>query len=230
MKIRCHSILGILLGVAVQVTAETVTLSATHDATLFEQDQGTLADGSGQYLFVGRTEGPATRRALLTFDVTTHIPADATITSVTLTLNLSRTISTARTAPQTVERLGRGILRRWRPGRQGTTAATGDATWVHSFYDTHTWSTVGGDFEADASASRSVSAAGSYTWSSAGMVADVQAWLETPATDFGWMIRGDESASKTAKRFDSRQHSTVANRPLLTIEFDLPATHRHRLL
>ena len=54
-----------------QVTAETVTLSATHDATLFEQDQGTLADGSGQYLFVGRTGGPATRRALLTFDVTT---------------------------------------------------------------------------------------------------------------------------------------------------------------
>ena len=109
---------------------------------------------------------------------------------------------------------------------KGTTAATGDATWVHSFYDTHTWSTVGGDFEADASASRSVSAAGSYTWSSAGMVADVQARLETPATDFGWMIRGDESASKTAKRFDSRQHSTVANRPLLTIEFDLPATHQ----
>ena len=58
------------------------------------------------------------------------------------------------------------------------------------------------------------------------MVADVQARLETPATDFGWMIRGDESASKTAKRFDSRQHSTVANRPLLTIEFDLPATHQ----
>ena len=58
------------------------------------------------------------------------------------------------------------------------------------------------------------------------MVADVQARLETPATDFGWMIRGDESARKTAKRFDSRQHSTVANRPLLTIEFDLPATHQ----
>ncbi len=63
MKIRCHSILGILLGVAVQVTAETVTLSATHDATLFEQDQGTLADGSGQYLFVSVGPGGPQRAA-----------------------------------------------------------------------------------------------------------------------------------------------------------------------
>jgi hypothetical protein len=155
MKNCCHSILCILLGVAVQVTAETVTLSATRDATLFEQSQGNLADGSGQFLFAGRTGEPATRRALLAFDVMTSIPADATITSATLTLNLSRTISTARTA--SLHRLlsdwGEGSSDAGGQEGKGTTAATGDATWLHSFYDTQTWSAVGGDFEAGASAS-----------------------------------------------------------------------------
>ena len=33
----------------------------------------------------------------------------------------------------------------------------------------------------------------------------LQAWLDDPGTDFGWMIIGDESMSATAKRFDSRE-------------------------
>ena len=48
------------------------------------------------------------------------------------------------------------------------------------------------------------------------MVADVQSWLDNPANNFGWLVKGDESTSTTAKRFDSRQ-STVP--PVLTIEY-----------
>ena len=53
--------------------------------------------------------------------------------------------------------------------------------------------TQGGDFSATVSASQSVGAIGQYTWSSAQMVADVQSWLDNPASNFGWLVLGDES-------------------------------------
>jgi hypothetical protein len=52
------------------------------------------------------------------------------------------------------------------------------------------------------------------------MVMDVQEWLNAPATNFGWIIRGNETLSQTAKRFDSRQNPTAANRPLLIVEYE----------
>ena len=55
------------------------------------------------------------------------------------------------------------------------------------------------------------------------MVADVQAWLDDPLTDFGWLLRGNEGASQTARRFDSRQNSVEANRPVLTIVYTPPS-------
>ena len=218
----------IVAGLAGQALSDTVTLTASRDATLYEDAEGDRANGSGQYLFVGRTGQPQTRRALIAFAIDASIPGDATITMATLALNLSKTPASARTA--TLHR----VLADWGEGSSnaasqegdGTTAATGDATWLHTFYNTQTWTSAGGDFEAGSSASRSISGAGPYTWSSAGMVTDVQAWLDDPSTNFGWMIRGDESGSKTAKRFDSREHPTAANRPTLTIEFELPVANQ----
>ena len=51
------------------------------------------------------------------------------------------------------------------------------------------------------------------------MVADVQSWLDNPASNFGWLVLGDETAIATAKRFDTRES---ASPPMLTIEF-IPA-------
>jgi spore coat protein A len=48
------------------------------------------------------------------------------------------------------------------------------------------------------------------------MVTDVQSWLNTPANNFGWLVLGDESASTTAKRFETRESSSP---PLLTIQY-----------
>jgi hypothetical protein len=50
----------------------------------------------------------------------------------------------------------------------------------------------------------------------------VQAWLDTPANNFGWILIGDETTNGTAKRFNSREHPTPDNRPQLTIAFNLP--------
>ena len=54
------------------------------------------------------------------------------------------------------------------------------------------------------------------------MVADVQAWLDQPSGNFGWLLLGGESTSATSKRFDSKENDTPANRPVLEVEFSLP--------
>ncbi len=102
------------------------------------------------------------------------------------------------------------------PGEEGdgAPATTNDATWRHRFFDTIFWTTEGGDFSATVSASQSVGPVGMYTWSSSQMRADVQSWLDDPASNFGWLVLGDESEISTAKRFDTRES---ASPPVLTI-------------
>lgn len=60
--------------------------------------------------------------------------------------------------------------------------------------------------------------------SSPGMLADLQSWVDQPQTNFGWMIRGAEDHEQTARRIDSREPPTVANRPALTITYDMATT------
>src|SRR5438552_17198556 len=99
---------------------------------------------------------------------------------------------------------------------QGAPAMPNDASWRHRFFDAIFWTNEGGDFSAVVSASQSVGPVGQYTWSSAQMVADVQSWLETPASNFGWLLLGDESTNGTTKRFDTREN---ASPPVLTIVY-----------
>jgi hypothetical protein len=62
-----------------------------------------------------------------------------------------------------------------------------------------------------------------YTWgSSPRLIQDVQAWVDDPSMNFGWLIMGDESTNRTATRYDSREHPDSENHPVLTIEFTPP--------
>jgi hypothetical protein len=105
----------------------------------------------------------------------------------------------------------------------GITAQTGDATWAFRFFNTQRWTTPGGDFVAAPSATTNVSTVGFYSWSSPQLIADVQQWVDSPSQNFGWLIRGAESSSGSAKRFDSRQNGTPANRPVLEITYEMAA-------
>ena len=51
-----------------------------------------------------------------------------------------------------------------------------------------------------------------------GMVADVQAWVDNSSGNFWWLLKSNESANRTAKRFGSRENST-ANQPELTVGY-----------
>ncbi len=211
--------------------ADVVTLPASKDNTLYESHSGALSNGAGQFLFAGKTNIQEIRRALIAFDPAGAIPAGSTITSVTLTLNMSITIVAG--VPVSLHRAaadwGEGTSRALGFEGTGAPAEPGDATWAHTFFNTSFWSQLGGDFSTVPSATTIVDQVGPYQWSSASMVADAQSWLDAPATNFGWVIVADESVFPTAKRFDSRQHANPGVHPALRVEFTAPAAGAGRV-
>jgi hypothetical protein len=201
----------------------TLSLTPGKDNTLIEDVEGDVSNGAGPGFFVGRVSAAGSgtiRRGVVAFNIANSgIPTNATILSATLRLNMSQTTS----GPQSIEL--RRLLADWGEGTSnssggsGASATSGDATWLHRFFTNTLWLTPGGDFSVAVSASTLVDGPGVYTWSSPAMVADVQAWLNAPATNFGWLLRGNESIGGTVKRFDSRENTTAANRPVLTVQF-----------
>lgn len=202
-----------------------IELTPVKDNTLFESGTGHLSNGVGAGLFVGKTNNNLLRRGLLTFDIASAIPPAAVIESVRLTMHMAQTSTGARTV--SVHR----VLTDWGEGTsnstvggggQGAPATTGDATWIHTFFDTATWQNAGGDFDDTASASMMIGIIGTYTWNSTPrLVNDVRDWLERPDENFGWLLRGDEEAQGTAKRFDSRESLTSAFIPKLHIIYSI---------
>jgi spore coat protein A, manganese oxidase len=201
--------------------ADVININPVKDNTLYEYvpADGDLSNALGDHFFTGETAVGELRRGVLAFDIAGSVPAGSTITSVTLTLNMSRTPSNDARIVE-LHRLqadwGEGTSQASGQEGAGAPATTNDATWRHRFYNSIFWTTQGGDFFGTVSASQSVAGIGSYAWTSAQMAADVQSWLDNPATNFGWLVLGDESAGATAKRFDTRESATP---PVLTIQY-----------
>jgi hypothetical protein len=219
--------LGLLLTVSQPVLGAVVPIETGKDNTLFEDANGVLSNGIGPNLFTGLSGGiapPQIKRGLVWFNIAGNVPPGSTIASVNLKLSL---LQTQDLSSRTVEL--RRVLQDWGEGSSnsglfgggGAPAATGDATWLHIFFNTDFWVNPGGDFSATVSAGQSVGTfAGDFTWgSTTQMVADVQSWLDDPNNNFGWLLLTNESVIQTARRFGSRENATVANRPLLTVEY-----------
>ncbi len=207
--------------------ADVVTIDACKDNSLYEffPEKGEIAhsNAKGSYLFAGETIGSSRRRALLAYDIAGAVPAGSTINSATLNLTVSRMSSESQ--PITVHRAsnswGEGSSMAIGNEGQGVDATTGDATWVSRFHPSVPWATPGGDF-ADAGPTFVVAGVGSYSFSHAALAGDVQAWLDG-ASNFGWIIVGNESAPGSSMRFGSRENIDPASRTTLTIDFTPPA-------
>ncbi len=236
--------LAFLLAWANPATAGSIVLLPSKTNTLIQvasaSDQQ-LSNGLGD-IYVGRTnqdgQGPATisiRRGLVEFDIADNIPAGATITGVALTVDDVRGLNGNQTVSlsQMYRDWGQGTS--YFNGGQGAPATNGDATWYYTFYNagdpsaSPTWTAPGGqpgvDFSATASAASVISVGSpnqSFSWSSATsplMLADVQQWLDSPATDFGWIMPGNESAGQTAKRFGGQYAVAPEAPPQLTVQY-----------
>ena len=221
---RALPLLALLLVVALApARAATVTLRPNKDTTIYGDGSANLSNGAGAYLFAGSSGQKRALRSLVSFDLAGQVPAGATINAVTLTF----AINTPLPANANVIRLHR-VLAAWGEGTSvapmggggGAAATAGDATWIARMFNTANWSTPGGDFAPGASASQRVSgSSGNATFNAAGLVTDVQAWVASPASNFGWILVAEDEAG-AAVRFASREGSSA---PTLLIDFT-PAT------
>ncbi|MDB5202117.1 MAG: hypothetical protein JWQ27_1526 [Ferruginibacter sp.] len=206
----------------------TITLTPESDNTIY-QDFPTNSNGKGAQFFAGTNVSGGFRRGLVRFDIASNLPANAVISSVSLSMYCNRApLSTSFDVKlhTLLQGFGEGAsdAGSFSDG-DGVTAMANDATWPCSNADGFggcitSW-TGGGVFTATASATTPVGAAfTNYLWSGAGLVTDVQNWLNNPAANFGWAVIGEESGTRTVKRFGSRENSP-ANQPQLTITYNI---------
>jgi hypothetical protein len=212
-----------------------ISIAAFKDNTLIEDPTGALSNGGDLGIFAGRVGATGLtriRRALVAFDLSA-IPSGSTITNVELRLRLAQARMESGSRTMTVHKL----LGDWGEGTAddltlggggGAVARPGDATWLDQFNGSDPWTAPGGDFVSLPSASLAIPPllGRYYTFTSTPeLVADVQSWVTSPQTNFGWMIRGDESVAQTARRFFSRDNTVVGDRPTVIIEYS-PSTPR----
>lgn len=202
-----------------------VSLESTIDNMLVEDAGGNLSNGAGNRMFAGTTlqvTGAAIRRALVRFDVAGTIPAGATILSAELQLTVVRSRGGALDVAvhRALGDWGEGTSIGFRGQAIGASATTDDATWTLAKFPGQPWSTPGGDFVPTASATANAGTTGTVSWSSTALRDDVQAMLDAPASDFGWVVIADESATAPNVRgFGTHEQSSAAARPALVIEY-----------
>lgn len=148
------------------------------------------------------------------------MPAGATINSVTLALTDAS--GAGALAPSNFE-LHR-MLNGWSEGAGAgiQTAASGEVTWNSQAHAQNLWGVPGGeagvDFSAAASGSYDTGSGALQFTSTAGMVGDVQLWLDSRSANHGWIMLSDaEDIPRTARRFASGEDASRS--PVLTIDF-----------
>ena len=241
------SCVTLILATPFAVAGETVKIHAAKDTTIYSDrdESGKVtnhSNGAGEGLYAGKNGRGEIRRALLRFDVEGILPKEATIKEATLILhgaggNVSEDeLSLHRLTGDWGESgttSGNGEGKRDGSGDQsrgigssggggGAPATPGDATWTFRFFDEEKWDEEGGDFLANASVTKILATPQRCTISSEGLAKDVRFWMENPDRNFGWVLRGNEGKSSTAKVFESAQSSNEERRPVLLIVFENP--------
>jgi hypothetical protein len=226
---------------SVTCSAAIVTIGASRDATIFENNVNN-GSGGGNGLFAGTNgAGNSPRRALIGFDVAGSIPAGSLLEDVHLTLTLGQFPNVGAVATSTIglHRLaadwGEGTTQQQIPSNdtfgglgQGAAATEGDVTWNARFFSASApspWTAPGGDVAATVSAStvvtRTLTPPIRRTQRRA-LISDVRGWLDNPSSNFGWMlVSADEVTPATFRGFYSRQTATAAFRPQLSVTFAL---------
>ncbi len=217
---------------------EVVNLGPTKDNTLYENSSGDISNGQGEYLFSGRTKGSELRRPSLP---STRRPRSRPARR--FKARPSRWLSHAsRTTRRTRSSLHR-LTADWGEGASdapdeeggGTSAEPGDATWLHSFYDSEPqlatfWAAEGGDYDGTSSASTSVGAARHLHLD----VYGADAGRSGLARHAGFQLRLDPDRERSDRRIGQAVQLApepgAATRPLLAVTYTPPAATRRLLL
>lgn len=217
---------GALLAVAGASAQTTTTIVCDRDNTLYEDPTGSLSNGAGGAVFVGRNGTGLIRRALLHFDVAAAVPPGARILDARLSFRIAPSITTGQTA--TAHR----VLQDWGEGASvatagggggGAPAAPNDATWLYRFYPAAPWANPGGDFAPSPSFAMPLYLGVNQSPSTPAATADAQLWLDQPGQNFGWLLRNSELSASTANRIESRESGGPVL-PTLSVTYMLPGT------
>lgn len=224
---------GLSLGA---IASEVAVLTPVADTSIMEIVPANNFGGA-KFFNAGTTQAGTRNRGLIRFDPASVLPRGAKVLSAELSLEVVGRPSDGFAAG--VFELRR-VLRSWGEGAAsspdvqhpgiGASAAEGEATWLERFAGRNNpWAAPGGvegvDYSAAIVAEQTIYGLpdSPYVFASTPqMVADVQAWVDRPGENFGWMLLArDEAIRFTARRFASREDAAFA--PLLNVEFNLPA-------
>jgi hypothetical protein len=211
------------------LSAATLTFSAVADTSLFQANPD--SDLGGSSLVAGTNFNNSPSRALFRFDLGA-LPPGAVVSGVELSLYVSKVPDPdMRGTPVSYDFSLYRLLVSWGEGtgstQTGTVAMPGDATWNARHYSTTPWASpgalIGVDYAETASATTAVTDIGGYVWSSGGLVDDVKAWQENPASNFGFILASnDETSPGSGRRFGSKEQSGGAvTPPRLTVTYSL---------
>ena len=213
-RIRWVAALAIVFASAT-AQATTITFGDSKDTTIYKS-QADRGNSLGLAMYAGQDPGGAStsKRALVAFDIASHVPSGATIQSVQLSLTFSAAADSGGTpgngdsTPRQIDLLR--MTDTWAEGTSGSgmgfTASAGEATWNNEINPSTAWATAGGggDFVGAVSASTVVGNPNTnalFNWrSTANMVADVQLWLNNPSQNFGWILKADDETTTQSFR------------------------------
>jgi hypothetical protein len=215
----------------------TTNLIPVADTMIMEVAPSNNAGGLA-WLTAGGNHYGVPSRGLLKFDLAGSIAAGSRITAASLDLWVTQVPGDG----YAVGYFGlHRLLRGWGEGTnnpanapgQGSPATTNEATWLSPFaLTTNTWHAPGAaatnDYYPAATAVRIVYdvAQSPYTFpdpsdDGAPMIADIQRWLDHPATNFGWIfICESETVPNTTRRFASREDPNTP--PSLHVTYVVP--------
>ncbi|MFK7787540.1 MAG: T9SS type A sorting domain-containing protein, partial [Crocinitomicaceae bacterium] len=105
-------------------------------------------------------------------------------------------------------------------GGAGASPIAPDATWTDAMLGTASWTSPGGDYVPAQLSTVSMSNTGNQVFvSEPGFVATAQSWINTPASNFGIILIGDESAPCNSRRFGSKELGVA---PVLSVTYSVP--------
>lgn len=213
------------LGVQFSLRADSIDLPAVADTFINDAAPDANA-GATAWIDVG-TDGPVNgpagkRRGLIRFSLA-GIPSGSTITSAVLRLTVAKTPGQGPAdSSMAAYRMHADWVQGTKTGQNGAAATAGEPTWNARAHGSAAWTAPGAADDAQTTASATVAVdstpGATYAWSGAGMVQDVQLWLDNPAQNFGWLLRSlSEDTERTVRGFASSE--AAAGRPVLQIGF-----------
>ncbi len=222
---RFYISLFLLVSTLCSLAQATIVLSPDKDNSIYQEN--TNSNGAGPDIYTGANNNLNPRHGLIHFNLSS-LPANISIVSVSLKLYINKLADHATGEAIKAHKL----LANWGEGTadgsgRGGFADANDATWEKPFNGLPGfWTTFGGDYNPSQSGNATVGGLGSFAISGSGMAADVQSWINTPASNFGWLLAGNETVPKSALRFSSKENTNAIQRPVLEITYTtlLPVT------